>query len=144
MEGVVITNTDLEEDQRSGFSTRAKMVTEEFLEKHKNQTGARQSKEAIYGHEKIVSKYCTDARIEKHIHKMRDEGRELGMEMMGNQENSEGLPIRVAKDIFEEEADEIIRRNDDLNLKEYRSIVSKRCVRVLREFLQKKAGGRTQ
>jgi len=108
-EGVVVINNDLEEDSRSGFSTRSKTVTEEFKEKHKEATGARQSVEAIHGHEKIVSKYCTDGRIRKHIEKMKDEGRSLGMELMGNEGDSVGLPMRVSTDIIEEEADSIVR-----------------------------------
>lgn len=139
MEGVVIINEDREEDERSGFSTRAKMVTDEFAEKHKCQTGARQSKEAVHGHEKIVSKYCTDARIRKHIEKLLDEGRDLGMELMGNEGNSAGLPIRVSTDILEEEADDIVRRNDKINWKKYRSLVADRCVYVLRQEIQKNA-----
>jgi len=139
MEGVVIINTEQSEDRRSGFSTRAKMVTDEFAEKHKKATGANQSKEAIHGHEKIISKYCTDARIKKTIEKMRDEGRELGMSLMENQDQSEGLPMRVAVDILEEEADNIVRRNDKMNWKDYRSLISKRCVHVLRQEIQKNA-----
>lgn len=142
MEGVVIINQDQEEDNRSGFNTRAKMVTKEFKEKHKDSTGARQSVEAVKGHEKIISKYCTDGRIRKHIGKMRDEGRDLGKELMGGQEGSEGLPIRVAVDIMEEEADEIVRRNDEMNWKNYRSLVADRCLRVIEEEMQKAAGGR--
>ena len=139
MEGVVIINQEIAEDERSGFSTRAKMVTDEFAEKHKRQTGARQSKEAIHGHEKVVSKYCTDARIRKHIQKLIDEGRSFGMELMGNEGNSAGLPMRVSTDILEEEADEIVRRNDKINWKEYRSLVADRCVYVLRQEIQKNA-----
>jgi len=37
---------------------RAKLVTEEFKEKHKKATGTRQSVEAIHGHERAVSKFC--------------------------------------------------------------------------------------
>jgi len=139
-EGVVIINQDQHEDNRSGFSTRAKMVTEEFKEKHKKATGARQSTEAIHGHEKVVSKYCTDARIRKQIDKMIDEGRELGMELMGNKKSSAGLPIRVSTDILEEEADEIVKRNDKINWKQYRSLVADRCVYVLRQEIQENAG----
>lgn len=139
MEGVVIINTEQSEDQRSGFSTRAKMVTEEFAEKHKKATGANQSKEAVHGHEKIVSKYCTDGRIKKHIGKMRDEGREIGMELMANESGSDGLPIRVAVDILEEEADNIVRRDDKTDFKNYRSLVAKRCVHVLRQEIQRNA-----
>lgn len=137
IEGVVIINQDQEEDNRSGFNTRAKMVTEEFKEKHKKSTGARQSKEAIKGHEKIVSKYCTDGRIRKHIEKMRDEGRDLGKELMGGQDGSAGLPIRVSVDIMEEEADEIVRRNDEMNWKDYRSLIADRCLRVIEKEMQR-------
>lgn len=139
MEGVVIINTEQEEDDRSGFSTRAKMVTDEFAEKHKKATGARQSKEAVHGYERIVSKYCTDARIKKTIGKMRDEGRHLGMELMGNKDSSPGLPIRVSVDILEEEADEIVRRNDSIDMKKFRSLAAKRCVHVLRQKIQRNA-----
>jgi len=144
MEGVVIINQDQEEDSRSGFNTRAKMVTEEFKEKHKKSTGARQSKEAVHGHEKIVSKYCTSGRIRKHIGKMRDEGRDLGKELMGSQEDSEGLPIRIAVDIIEEEADHIVRRNDEMNWKNYRSLIADRCLRVIEEEMQKEGYGQEQ
>ncbi len=138
-EGIVIINQDQEEDNRKGFSTRAKLVSEKFLEKHKQHTGAHQNKEAIHGHEKIVSKYCTNGRIRKHIEKMRDEGRTLGMEMMQNQKNSKGLPIRVATDIIEEEADDIVSRNDTMKWKDYRSMIAKRCVYILRQEIHSNA-----
>lgn len=136
-EGVVIINTDMEENDRSGFNTRAKLVTEEFKEKHKKATGANQSVEAIHGHEKAVSKFCTDARIRKQIHKMQDEGRELGMELMANQGNSNGLPIRVANDIVEEEYDSFVKSNWKVDFKEFRSLVADRCVHILRQEVQK-------
>lgn len=136
-EGVVIINTDAEENRRSGFNTRAKLVTDEFAEKHKKATGANQSKEAIHGHEKAVSKFCTDGRIRKHIHKMEDQGRELGMELMANRSSSDGLPIRVAKDIVEEEYDSFVTSNWKVDFKEFRSLVADRCVYVLRQEVQK-------
>jgi len=139
MEGVVIINEGVEEDQKSGFNNRAKLVSEEFSEKHKKKTGARMSKEAVKGHEKLVSKYCTDARIEKIIHKMRDEGRELGMQMMENKEESLGLVLRVAKDIFEEESRELVSRNDTFNLRNFRDLIGDRCVYVLRQEITKNA-----
>jgi len=136
-EGVVIINTDQEEPDFSGFNYRAKLVTDEFAEKHKKATGANQSKEAVHDHEKVVSKFCTDGRIEKHIHKMRDEGRELGMELMANEGDSDGLPVRVAKDIIEEEYDSLATSNWTVDFKKFRSLVAKRCVRVLKQEVQK-------
>lgn len=136
-EGVVIINTDKEENNRSGFNTRAKLVTEEFKEKHKEATGARQSVEAIHGHEKAVSKYCTDQRIRKRIHAMQNEGRDLGMEMMGNKDGSKGLPMRVSMDIVEEEYDDFVTSNWKIDFKEFRSLIAKRCVHVLKQEVQK-------
>lgn len=136
-EGVVIINTEMEENNRSGFNTRAKLVTDEFAEKHKKATGANQSKEAVNDHEKLVSKYCTDGRIRKHIEKMRDHGRELGMELMANQDGVDGLPIRVSKDIVEEEYDDIVTSNWTIDFKRFRSLVADRCVYVLRQEVQK-------
>lgn len=139
-EGVVIINTDKEENDRSGFNTRAKLVTEEFKEKHKEATGARQSVEAIHGHEKAVSKFCTDQRIRKRIHAMQNEGRKLGMDLMANKDNSKGLPMRVAMDIVEEEYDGFVSSNWKVDFKEFRSLVAKRCVHVLKQEVQKLDG----
>jgi len=136
-EGVVIINIDKEENDGSGFNTRAKEVSEEFKEKHKEATGANQSVEAIYGHEKIVSKYCTDGRIRKHIEKLRDKGRPLGMELMENKDDIDGLPIMVAKDILHEEYADIVTSNHKVDMKKFRSLVAKRCVHVLKQEVQK-------
>ena len=137
-EGGVIINSEKEEDQISGFSTRAKTVTEEFEEKFEQSHG-QSPKEAIKGHEKIVASYCTNGRIEKAIWKMVDEGRDLGMELMANEEDSLGLPMRVAEDIFEEEYSEIVRSNKKVDFKELRSRVAKRCVSVLKSTIQNEA-----
>lgn len=134
-EGVVIINTDQEEDNRSGFSTRAKMVTEEFVEKHKETVGGG-GREAVHDYEKIASKFATEARIRKQIHKMQDEGRDLGMELMENKDGSTGLPMRVVEDIFIEECPEIVRSNHTINMKKLRSKVAKKCVSILRRVMK--------
>jgi len=136
-EGVVIINTDAEENNRSGFNTRAKLVTDEFAEKHKQATGANQSREAVHDHEKLVSKYCTDGRIRKHIEQLQDAGRDLGMSLMENKSELDGLPVRVSKDIIEEEYADIATSNWTINFKEFRSLVAKRCVYVLKQEVQK-------
>lgn len=69
---------------------------------------------------------------------MRDEGHSLGMELMENNDGA-GLPIRVASDIIEEEAEELIRRDDELRWKKFRDLVAKRCVYVLRQEISKNA-----
>lgn len=135
-EGVVIINTDQEEPDLNGFNYRAKLVTEEFKEKHKEATGARQSVEAIHGHERAVSKFCTDARIRKHIHKMEDAGHDLGMEMM-SPDNDDGLYARVAKDIVEEEYDSFVFSDWKVDFSEFRNLVAKRCAHVLKQEVQK-------
>lgn len=135
-EGVVIINRDQEEPDLSGFNYRAKLVTEEFKEKHKEATGARQSVEAIYGHERAVSKFCTDGRIKKHIHKMQDDGHDLGMEMM-SLEDGDGLYVRVAKDIVEEEYDSFVFSDWTVDFDEFRNLVAKRCAHVLKQEVQK-------
>jgi hypothetical protein len=138
-EGVIIINTDMGENDSSGFNTRAKEVTEEFLEEHRKATGATHNQEKIPGHEELVNVYCTNARIEKHVHKMRDEGRELAMNMMENHGESKGLPIRVSRDIVEEEADFIVGMNDPVDFKDFRSAVANRCVKVLKNLMAEEA-----
>jgi hypothetical protein len=54
------------------------------------------------------------------------------------------LGHKMNRDILEEEAADIVARNDKMDWKEYRSLISKRCVSVLRQEMQKAAGGRTQ
>jgi len=137
-EGVIIENTDIEENDQSGFNTRAKMVTDEFLEKHKKEMGGG-TKEAVKGHETLVNRYCTDGRVKKHIHKMRDEDRDLNMQLMENQDGSKGLPIRVSRDIVEEEHEYIVSMNETVNFKDFRSLVAKRCVRTLKSVMQGEA-----
>lgn len=139
-EGVVIINTGMEENDRSGFSTRAKMLTEEFKEKHDKSMGdGSKADEEPEGHNELIQSYCTDARIKKHIHKMRDEGRELSMELMANEDGSTGLPIRVAEDIVEEEYDSIVRMDDPVSFKKFRSAVATQCVSRLRAMMQGEA-----
>lgn len=134
-EGVVIINEDQEEGNRSGFQTRAKLVTDEFIEKNKQEMGGG-GRESVHDYEKIASKYATEARIRKQIHKMQDEGRELGMELMENQGGSTGLPMRVVEDIFIEECPEIVRSNHTINMKKLRSKVAKKCVSILRRVMK--------
>jgi len=137
-EGVVLINEGAEENHRSGFNTRSKMVTEEFKEKHEQATSANHGNEQPKGHQKLADKYCTDGRIKKHIHKMRDEGYELGMHLM-SPENGEGLFMRVAKDIVEEEWREIAESSWTIDFKEFRNVVATRCANKLQAHMQGEA-----
>lgn len=136
-EGVVIINIDQEEPDLNGFNYRAKLVTDEFAEKHKEATGANQSREAVSDTEKLVSKFCTDGRIRKHIEKLQDRGRSLGMELMENEDDVDGLPMAVTKDIIEEEYDTFATSSKTVDFKEFRSKIAKRCVHVLKQEVQK-------
>lgn len=121
-EGVVIKNYD-----RQLF---AKIVTDDFKEKNRavfkgtNQPPKEGNSTII-----IASTYSTDARIEKMIHKLVDEGHKLDMSMIPVLFNS------VAEDIFEENAVEIYHTFDNIDFKHLRGIVAKKCVPVLKKVL---------
>lgn len=106
---------------------RAKLRSEEFKEKHDSPTASPQDFE---GHGRIVNEYCTKQRIDKRIDDLLDEGHDLGRPLMG-----EGLPMAVARDIFEEGAHEIVGMSETVDLKEYRSLVAKRCLSRIDERL---------
>lgn len=108
--------------------TRAKLRTEEFKEKHGSPTSDPVDFE---GHGKLVNKFCTDTRIDKRINDLLDEGYTLSRELMG-----EGLPQAVSRDILEEHAHEIVSMNETVDLKDYRSLVAKRCVNRIDERMQ--------
>lgn len=101
-------------------TTRAKLRSEEFKEKHDAPVAQPQDFE---GHGVLVKQYCTETRIDKRIDDLLDEGHDLGRELMG-----EGLPQAVSRDILEEHAHEIVGLNETVDLKKYRSLVAKRCL----------------
>jgi hypothetical protein len=106
--------------------SRAKLRSEEFKEKHGASNHA--EPEDYTGHGTLVNKFCTETRIDKRIDDLLDEGHTLGRELMG-----EGLPQAVSRDILEEHAHEIVSMNETVNLKDYRSLVAKRCLSRLDE-----------
>jgi len=83
--------------------------------------------------EKICSLYCTNARIDKHIFKLVDEGYKLEMKLM------EVLPKRVIEDIYEEHWREILHSNMSLDLKNTRKLITKRCLSVLKQVITNNA-----
>lgn len=107
-------------------TTRAKLRSEEFREKHDENTARPEDFEPDDGHEVLVDTYCTDTRIDKRIDDLLDEGHDLGRPLMG-----EGLPQAVSRDILEEHAHEIVGLNETVDLKEYRSLVAKKCLNRL-------------
>lgn len=101
-------------------TTRAKLRSDAFTEKHDSPTSESQD---FDGHTVLVAQYCTEARIDKRINDLLDDGHTLGRELMG-----EGLPQAVSRDILEEHAHEIVSLNETVDLKDYRSLVAKRCL----------------
>lgn len=113
-------------------TSRAKLRSEEFKEKHDAPTS---SPEDYDGHAKLVAKYCTETRIDKRIDDLLDQGHGLGRELMGK-----GLPQAVSRDILEEEAHEIVGLNETVDLKDYRSLVAKRCLARIDERMGESFG----
>jgi hypothetical protein len=102
-----------------------KCVRHEFKEENRKVFGG-SYKEVNDFAEYIVNKYCTNARIDKVIYKIRDEkGADIDMPMM------KWLPINVVNDIFEEEFDSIYKygrkKDKTLNFKKFHSLINDRC-----------------
>lgn len=119
-EGIVFKNYDKQ--------IFAKYVREKFKEKNKEVFGGGK-KFAKTDDEYFCAVYCTNARIDKCIFKLVDEGKKLDMSIMGD------LLNMVYKDIWEENWNEISfskRKIDLLNLKK---LVSKRCLEVLKQSI---------
>lgn len=130
-EGIVIKNySKLNKYDNPLF---AKIVTDSFKEQNRavfkgtNQPTKEGNSTII-----IASTYSTEARIEKIIHKLVDEGNKLDMSMIPVLFNA------VAEDIFEENAVEIYHTFDKIDFKHLRGIVAKKCVPVLKRVLLEK------
>ena len=70
------------------------------------------------------------ARIDKTIFKLLDEGNKLGMELMSP------LLKAVYKDIWEESWEDISLSKKIINLNNFKKLVSKRCLEVLKQVIQ--------
>lgn len=116
-EGVVIKSEDT--------NLRAKLVDEKFKEKNKEVFGGNK-KFAKDDTEYFIARYCTNARIDKIIFKLVDDGHALDMTLMMQ------LPKLVNTDIWEEEWQDIYPSNLTLDFKGVRRAVSSRCVNVLK------------
>jgi hypothetical protein len=121
-EGVVIKNPET--------GARAKMVTDEFKEKH---GGPSPSDYERSDTQTVVDSIVTEARIEKTAHKLVDRGRWDGLQMP----MMEDLPEAVIRDALSEEAGNVVMNNNyELDTAEFRSEASSKCARVLRAILQ--------
>ncbi len=119
-EGVVIKNY-----KKQLFS---KYVRAKFKEKSIETFGGGR-KWATDDEGRIVAIYCTNARIDKMIFKLVDEGVKLEMPMM------EHLPKRVIGDIFEECWKEICYSSWSINFKTIRKKITSRCLHVLQQVI---------
>ena len=108
-----------------------KLVRTAFKEVNKETFGM-SKKFAKDDDERIVAMYCVNARIDKMIFKLIDEGVELEMKMM------EQLPKRVYEDIMEEGHD-ILFSNYSVDFRNIRKLVTKRCLAVLQQVITNNA-----
>ena len=106
----------------------AKFVTDKFKEVNKEHFGARR-KDAENDDELLVNTYCPNARIDKHIFKLKMEGRELELKLMDT------LPKLVCADIMEENWQEILSSSWKLDLRNVRRLITKRCLTVLKDVM---------
>ncbi|MFW6008577.1 MAG: RNA ligase family protein [archaeon] len=117
-EGVIIKN--LENNKKT------KIKSEEFKEVNRMPTNNK-NKGLKNDTIEMVEKYCPDMRIKKHIDKLvNEQEKDLSMELM------EDLPMNVVDDIFEEEYKEIVRSDKNINFKQFRKIIAKKCVKILK------------
>lgn len=126
-EGVVIKRYDVKSKYNRPLF--AKVVDDEFKEKNRIAFGGEKPPRKLNNGDKIAEIYATDARIEKMIHKMHDEGYDIRMDLM------RFLFGRVVEDILEEEIISIRKEFDSINFKELNKAVSKRCPKVLKKVM---------
>lgn len=122
-EGVVFYNA------RTGV--RVKHRSEEFLEKHDTPSpSAYEPTDA----DELIATYVTEHRIEKQALKLRNEGDydTLEMPMMAD------LPEAVLRDVFDEEAWDILCHDWEVDFPTLRSNASSKCASVLKEVIRKR------
>ena len=113
-------------------SLMAKYVRDAFKEKNAEAFGGT-PKFGIGDEAKFVLKYCTNARIDKMIFKMIDEGSILEMKLMAF------IPVKIMEDIFLENMPEILKSRQTLNFGKVRKLITKRCLMVLKQMITNEA-----
>ena len=103
----------------------AKIVSDKFREINKKTFGT-SKKWAKDDTEYFVFKYCTNARIDKHIFKAVDDGNELDLKLMSI------VPNAVYTDIWEENWEEIAHSKKKIDMGKFKSMVSQRCLAVVK------------
>lgn len=110
----------------------AKLVRSEFKEVAKETFGMNK-KYAENDDEELVAIYCTNARMDKIIFKLIDEGKSLGMGIAGD------LIKRTWTDIIDENAKDILLHEWTLSIRNVRKLIAKRCISVLKNVIQNNA-----
>lgn len=110
----------------------AKYVRQQFKEENAKVFGGTPKYEETYTG-KLTARYCTNARIDKCIFKLIDEGHILDMPLMKH------LPKMVYDDIWEENFKEIINKKEIIDLGQFRKIVNNRCLSVLKQVITNNA-----
>ncbi len=110
----------------------AKYVREKFKEANR-ETFGQSGKFTETDDDRIVAMYCTNARIDKIIFKLIDDGHKLETKLM------EHLPKRVMEDIYEEHWKEICWSKWSINFHQVRKKISKRCFSVLKQVITNNA-----
>lgn len=113
-EGVVVRNV--------ATGRRAKIVAEAFRERRESTDDG-----PTTDTERLVETYCTDARIRKAIFRLVDEGEWDAVEMPMMRD----LPMAVIEDVFREEAREIALNDWEIDTRELRKRVGRRCQGVV-------------
>lgn len=129
-EGIVIKNY-CRKHPAGNHQLYAKIVTDEFKENNKAVFGGIRQKNSDTS--KIIGEFCTDARIRKAILKfVHEDGEELSLKLMHK------VPTYVIKDILKEEFNGIFEKYKFIDFQEMKQKISKLCLRVLREEIEKK------
>ena len=124
MEGIVIKTNEL---NRFGRPIYAKVVREEFKEENKKVFGEGLTKTGACH---TVEKYLTPARVNKEIHRLvYEENLELNRSLM------KFLPINVCNNILNEEILEIFKSEKEIDFKNFKNLIAKKCLRYLDDFI---------
>lgn len=109
----------------------AKYVTTKFKEVNREVFGMskRQARATNESSDIFIATYCTNPRIDKKIFELINEGEVLDLKLMSK------LPKAVLEDIYAENWHEILTSNMNLDLKDIRTKVPKRCLQVLKQVM---------
>ena len=106
----------------------AKYVRGKFKEENKMAFGG-SKKSANDDTERVVFAYVTNARIEKNIFKLIDEGHGLDMKLM------RVLPKSVLDDVIEEHAKDVFYSKYIIDFRKFKRMITKRCSHVLKRII---------